>query len=519
MKAVQLALLQEQLEGVAEVMGSALARSAFSPNIRVRLDFSCALFGPEGSLLGQAAHIPVHLGSMPDQIRCLVKDYKLLPGQLYIGNDPYNGGTHLPDITLMKPVFSEQTLLGVVAARAHHADVGGQAPASMASQPNIYGDGLRIPILKIAQNDEWDPALSKLLLANMRSPDDRMGDLLAQQAACKHGEEGLLRIFRQWGSANLKTWTDGLDSLLELSRSGTLSSLAKLVPSGAAATAEELMEVDGSVVPIRLSLKLTEQGLLEVDFDGTAPGVKASFNATIAVTKAAVCYVLRCLTPTSLPLNQGFLDCIQVTAPQGCLVNAAYPQAVAAGNVETSQRIVDAVFRAFHQLTPDLVPAASAGSMNNFSFGFSDPKFGVHYETSGGGAGGCPGGPSQSLSGVQVHMTNTLATPTEVLEEEFPVWIEEHKIVPGTGGDGKYRGGNGTCKVFTFLEDATATIMATRRTTRPYGLEGGSPGSPGRQFIRHQDSDWLPVEASSSHRLGSGDSFRLETPGGGGRGD
>ena len=518
MNAIRLALLQEQLEGVAEVMGSALARSAFSPNIRVRLDFSCALFGPDGALLGQAAHIPVHLGSMPDQIRCLVAGHKLQPGQLYIGNDPYNGGTHLPDITLMKPIFFEGRLLGVAAARAHHADVGGQAPGSMASQPNIYGDGLRIPITLLARDGRWDEGLTQLLLANMRSPKDRRGDLLAQQAACKHGEEGLLRVYQQWAGSDSEVWQSGLNELLESSRKGTLAALSRLVSVDGTAQAEDLLEVGGESVPIRVRLGLDEAGSLEADFHGTSPGVAASFNATLAVTKAAVCYVVRCLTPANLPLNQGFLECIRVKAPIGSVVCAAYPQAVAAGNVETSQRIVDVVFRAFHELAPHCVPAASAGSMNNFSFGFQNPEFGVHYETSGGGAGGCPGGPEQSLSGVQVHMTNTLSTPIEVMEEEFPVRVERFQIKPGTGGNGQFRGGDGTTKVFTFLEDASVTVMTTRRRTQPYGLAGGQDGQPGAQF-RGSEGEWTPVEASSTHSIRAGESFRLDTPGGGGFGE
>lgn len=521
MNAVRLSLLQEQLEGVAEEMGVALARSAFSPNIRVRLDFSCALFGPTGELLAQAAHIPVHLGSMPDQIKLLVEKFKMRKGDLFIGNDPYEGGTHLPDITLMMPVFTEDGVcLGVVAARAHHADVGGAAPASMASQPNIYADGVRIPLLQIAREGEWERPIMSLLLANMRCPRDREGDLLAQQAACRHGAEGVLRVFQLWARKDGKVWSDGLATLLRMSSEGTKKALSSLF---AQATApgyfSDLLEIGPNAVEVRVSLSLNADSRLVADFTGSAPGVEAGFNATLPVTKAAVCYVVRCLSPQNLPLNQGFLDCIEVLAPECSIVNAAYPLAVAAGNVETSQRIVDVLFGAFHKLLPHRVPAASAGSMNNLSFGFLEPRFGVHYETSGGGAGGCPEVAGKALSGTQVHMTNTLSTPVEVLEEEFPVIVRRHEIVRGTGGAGSSPGGDGTVKEITFLQAASVTFMTTRRTTSPYGLAGGAPGCPGGQWVRSSSHGLRAVSASSTHQLERNDSITLQTPGGGGWGD
>jgi N-methylhydantoinase B len=519
MNPIKLSLLQEQLEGVAEVMGSALARSAFSPNIRVRLDFSCALFNSHGELLAQAAHIPVHLGSMPDQIKRLVEKQELTPGDIFIANDPYDGGTHLPDITLMEPVFEEDVCLGVVAARAHHADVGGVSPGSMSSQPNVYGDGIRIPILRIARHGEWDAGLLKLLLTNMRSAADREGDLMAQLAALHHGKLGLQRVFRDWADGDETIWLEGQRRLFEASRSGARSALRDLFLSElTSAKWEDLLEVGTHLAPIRVGLSLTPDGDLLADFEGTSPGVSAGFNATLPVTRAAVCYVVRCLTPHELPLNQGFLDCILVDAPIGSLVAACYPQAVAAGNVETSQRIVDVVFGAFASIVTDRVPAASAGTMNNFSFGFSDPGYGVHYETSGGGSGGCPGGPERGCSGVQVHMTNTLSTPTEVLEEEFPVIVQRHAIRKGSGGRGLHAGGDGTIKELTFRQDAEVTFMATRRETAPYGLQGGEPGQPGRQAVSESGGPWKDVEGSSTHSMMTDSSVLLETPGGGGWG-
>lgn len=520
MNLVRLTLLQAQLEGVAEIMGSALARSAFSPNIRVRRDFSCAVFDSRGALLAQAAHIPVHLGSMPDQIKRLIDSHTLAEGDLYIANDPYNGGTHLPDITLMEPVFKGRKLLGVVAARAHHADVGGAAPGSMASQPNIYGDGLRIPILPLARGGQWEQTLMTLLLANMRSPGDREGDLLAQRAALHHGKLGMLRVFKQWASSDHKSWLEGHQRLREAARNGLQSSLRAMLPPGAEAQFEDYLEVGDQLCPIRVQIRLDADGCLSADFQGTSPGVAASFNATLPVTKAAVCYVVRCLTPAELPLNQGFLDVLKVEAPSPSLVAASYPLAVAAGNVETSQRIVDVVFGAFSRLLPERVPAASAGTMNNLSFGFEDPRLGVHYETAGGGAGGSPGSEAPGASAVQIHMTNTLATPAEVLEQEFPVVIERHTLRPGSGGAGRSPGGDGTVKEIRFLEPARISFMATRRKTTPYGLAGGLEGAPGAQAVRRgPDGSWESVGGASVHALAPNDAIRLSTPGGGGWGE
>lgn len=517
MNAIRLALLQSQLEGVAEVMGQALARSAFSPNIRVRRDYSCALFSPTGGLLAQAAHIPVHLGSMPDQIVRLVETHPLEPNDIFIANDPYDGGTHLPDITLMEPVFSADRCIGIVAARAHHADVGGAAPASMANQANIYGEGLRIPILYLARGGRWDASLVELLLANMRSPGDREGDLLAQRAALHHGHRGLRRVFTQWANGCEQTWDEGRDKLWQAASLGTREALAQILPADRKASFTDHLEVGRELAEITVSVGACQSGM-KADFQGTATALPCSFNATMAVTRAAVCYAVRCLIPSSIPLNQGFLDCIEISAPAGSLVSAVYPQAVAAGNVETSQRIVDTVFGALAQLIGDRIPAASAGTMNNFSFGFTDPDLGVHYETSGGGAGGCPGGPSQAGSALQVHMTNTLATPVEVLEEEFPVIVTRHELRANSGGNGVHSGGLGTRKELIFLADAEVTVMATRRTTTPYGLAGGEPGSPGDQMVREPGQEWEQIPASSTTRVAAGCSVRLDTPGGGGWG-
>lgn len=498
-------------------MGVALARSAFSPNIRVRLDFSCAVFTACGDLLAQAAHIPVHLGSMPDQTRKLVDTHQLCVGDLFLANDPFDGGTHLPDITLLEPVFSaEGEILGIVAARAHHSDVGGATPGSMSSQPNIYAEGIRIPLTRIARSGQWDEAMLNLLFTNMRSPTERRGDIMAQRAACKTGADGLKRIFREWALNNPKTWNQGQRELLAASAQRTKGALQRRLPTGKTWRFTEVLECQGQHHHLEASVSFGKDQRLLVDFRKTDPAVAASFNATRAVTKASVAYVVRCLIGDDVPINQGFLDCLVIKVTEGTLVCAKYPNAVAAGNVETSQRIVDLLLGALAQALPLEIPAASAGSMNNLSFGFLDSKLGVHYETAGGGTGGHPDGPGNSA--LQVHMTNTRSTPHEVLEEEFPLIVKFHRFRKDSAGQGRHPGGLGTVKCIRFTRPALVTIMATRRTTPPYGLNGGAEGQPGSQEVRQPGDEWRSVEACSTTELAENGEFRLQTPGGGGWG-
>lgn len=515
MNSISLTLLQEQLEGIAQEMGSALARAAFSPNIRVRRDFSCALFSAQGELLAQAAHIPVHLGSMPAHVRRLIASRELAPREIYLGNDPYDGGTHLPDLTLMRPVFDpeETTCLGIAAVRAHHADVGGPVPGSMSVQPDIHGEGLRLPLVRLAQDEVWNEDLRAILLANMRHPSDREGDLLAQQAACRVGEQGLRRVYSGWAGGSNESWVQGHRALLEASFQAVQVGLRRVLPEGRQAHFRDLLECAGQTVPIEVRLEQAA-GRLVADFEGTAEAVPASFNAPLPVTQAALAYVVRCLMDEPVAINEGLLRCLEVRAPAGCLVHARTPSAVAAGNVETSQRLVDVLLGALHLLVPDRIPAASAGSMNNLSFGFA--QGGVHYETSGGGCGAHPRAPGASA--LQVHMTNTRATPSEVLEMEFPLRVVRHAVREGSGGEGRSRGGDGTIKEIEFLAPVTLTLMATRRSTRPYGLAGGEQGEAGKQFVSDREGSWTGRPGSFSENLHLGSRFRLETPGGGGYG-
>lgn len=514
MNSIALSLLAEQLEGIAQEMGSALARAAFSPNIRVRRDFSCALFSERGELLAQAAHIPVHLGSMPAHVRRLVESRTLGPGELYLGNDPYDGGTHLPDLTLLRPVFHQDTCLGITAVRAHHADVGGPVPGSMSSQRDVHGEGLRLPLVRLAQHDVWNEEIAAILWANMRNPTERQGDLQAQQSACRVGEEGLRRLFLGWAHSEQERWRQGREELFESSRRRVQHGLAQVLPSDQVGRFTDVLEVPpDQLAPIEVELQLHD-GRLVADFEGTSPAVAASFNSPLPVAQAALAYVINCILPEPVAINEGLLRCLEVKAPKGCLVHADYPSAVAAGNVETSQRVVDVLLGALGQLAPGRIPAASAGSMNNLSFGFPHGK--VHYETSGGGYGGHPEGPGSSA--LQVHMTNTRSTPNEVLETEFPLLVRRHAVRQGSGGQGRHAGGDGMSKEIEFLEEATVSLMATRRSTCPPGSSGGESGQAGRQALQEPSQDWSEMPGSFSRTVSAGSRFRLETPGGGGWG-
>ena len=514
MNSIALSLLAEQLEGIAQEMGSALARSAFSPNIRVRRDFSCALFTEGGELLAQAAHIPVHLGSMPAHVRRLVQSHTLSAGEFYLGNDPYDGGTHLPDLTLLRPVFEGELCLGIAAVRAHHADVGGPVPGSMSSQRDIHGEGLRLPLVRLASDNQWDSEITAILWANMRNPSEREGDLLAQQSACLVAEKGLRRLFHGWASHDLARWRQGREELMESSRQRVLQGLSRVLPQKAQGRCRDLLEVPPDLLaPIEVAL--TFQGdRLSADFSGTSPAVNASFNSPLPVAQAALAYVVNCILPEPVPINEGLLRCVEVVAPPGCLIHARYPAAVAAGTVETSPRGVDVLLGALAEIAPNLIPAASAGSMNNLSFGFPNGK--VHYETSGGGYGGHP--QAAGRSALQIHMTNTRSTPNEVLETEFPLRISKHAIRTDSGGEGLHPGGDGIDKQIEFLSEVTVSLMATRRTTAPPGVAGGEAGQPGRQSVKPLGQEWKVQPGSFSLELPAGSALRLQTPGGGGWG-
>jgi N-methylhydantoinase B len=514
-----LSLSNHLLSSIAEEMGVVLWRSAFSPNIKERRDFSCALFDPQGQMVAQAAHIPVHLGSMPLSVQAVVEALVLEPGDMAILNDPYRGGTHLPDITLVSPVYGPaerpSRLLGYVASRAHHADVGGMSPGSMPLAQELYQEGLIIPPLKLYARGELNREVWHLLLANVRTPRERQADLRAQAAANRRGAARLLELAARYGEDQVGAM---MEALLDYAERLTRR-LLRQIPAGEYAFADRMDDdgVDPEPAWIRVSLRVSE-GQVEVDFAGTSPQRKGGINAVYAITLSAVLYVIRSLLGVDAPTNGGCLRPITLLAPEGSLVNARPPAAVAAGNVETSQRIVDVLLGALAQALPERIPAASQGTMNNLAIGGWDPwreRPYTYYETLGGGAGAGPDG--EGADGIHTHMTNTLNTPVEALEFAYPLRVERYQLRPGSGGAGRHRGGRGIRRDLRLLHEAQVSILSDRRKFAPYGLAGGKPGRRGRNLLlRGGKARQLPSKITFQAR--PGDLISIRTPGGGGYG-
>jgi len=514
---------------IAEEMGVTLARTAFSPNIKERRDFSCAVFDGKGRMLAQAAHIPVHLGALPMSVEAVRNAFpKLQAGDAVIANDPYAGGTHLPDITMVTPFFAgsrARTPFALLVTRAHHADVGGIAPGSLPLATDIYQEGLRIPPVKLFSRGTLNHALLEVLNANVRTPEERQGDLRAQRAAHDVGAKRLREAVEKYTLAKLQEQTD---TLIRYGRR-LMESLIRKIPDGCYRFEDRLDDDGVSSSPLPIRVRLTIKGArAEVDFGNSAAGCRGSMNAVGSVTRSAVYYCFLCLlsTPSPLldkafeepPLNAGCLEPITVVAPEGSIVNARAPAAVAGGNVETSQRIVDVVLGALAQALPDLIPAASQGTMNNLTLGGRDTRSQrpfAYYETIGGGVGGAPD--RDGLDGLQVHMTNTMNTPIEALEFAYPLRVERYAIARKTGGRGKRCGGNGLLRDVRVLAEAHGSLLTERRERGPYGLQGGEAGKPGKNvLIRRDRKKSLP--GKTLLQLAPGDVVSIRTPGGGGWG-
>ena len=522
---VTLEIYRHRFAGVAEEMGVALRRTAYSPNIKERLDFSCAVFDASGRLLAQAAHIPVHLGAMPASVAAALDAFAdWAPGDVAMLNDPFAGGTHLPDITMISPVFGphpqplsqngrgENAPDFFVATRAHHADVGGMTPGSLPLSTEIFQEGLIIPPLKLVEAGRENAALLQLILRNVRTPDERRGDLAAQRAAHALGERRLTELMAEHGHGEVTAYAG---HLLAHSERLARAALARW-PQGAW-TFEDVLEIGDELVPLRVTARL-ENGEATFDFTGTAPQIFGSLNAVLSITQSACYYAILCLLDEAVPVNAGCFAPIHVTAPQGCLVNAQPPAAVAAGNVETSQRIVDVVLGALAEALPERVPAASQGTMNNLTIGgigLDGAPF-AYYETIAGGHGATPQG--DGLSGAHSHMTNTLNTPVEALERAFPFRVRRYVLRDNSGGAGRFQGGDGVIREYELLSPATVTLLSQRRASAPYGLQGGAPGAAGHNLLIHPDGSREALPASFSWRLAAGTILRFETPGGGGWG-
>ncbi len=517
---IKLEIFNHLFSAVAEEMGTVLRRSSYSPNIKERRDFSCALFDEKGQLIAQAAHIPVHLGAMPLSVAAAVERFShdLEPGDLIILNDPFHGGTHLPDITMVSPVFlPSNELIGFAASRAHHADVGGITPGSMPVAREIYQEGLIIPPVKLAQVKNINQHVLDLILANVRTPQERLGDLEAQIAANRRGEARLLELTARYGRDEVKEAMKQLLAYTERMMHRLLSSLPK-----GTYRFDDFLDDDGVMnEPVPVTVVITLEGSsARVDFTGTAPQRPGSINAVYAITLSAVYYVFRCLLGQDVPDNAGCIVPIEVIAPTGTIVNALPPAPVAGGNVETSQRLVDVLLGALAQASPEKIPAASQGTMNNVTIGGLAPSEGqqrafTYYETSGGGMGARPN--ADGLSAKHSHMTNTLNTPVEALEYAYPLRVLRYEIRRGSGGRGNHTGGDGIRRDLQALTDCQATLLTERRKYRPYGLAGGESGQPGENvLIRTGEQVRLPGKGTIE--LKAGDVLSIRTPGGGGYG-
>ena len=532
---------------VAEEMGIALRRTAFSPNIKERRDYSCAVFDANGRVIAQGDHMPVHLGSMPMAVAAALRAIQLEPGDVVALNDPFAGGTHLPDVTLVAPVCSEQWAVGsrnlrsreagsrktplrneklptahrplhtlfYVANRAHHADIGGGTPGSMGLATDIYGEGVTIPPIRLVRNGELVEDVMRLILANVRSNDERRGDFQAQIGSLNTGAVRLLEIVERRGAAEA---ADYASHLIDYS-ARMMRKAISAIPDGDY-EAMDVLDDDGvNARDINLNVRITiKKTRARIDFTGSSPQVAGPINAVEAITVSAVSYVFRCLLGADVPASAGLMEPIDVIAPSGTVVNARHPAAVAGGNVETSQRIVDVLFKALSQAMPERVPAASQGTMNNLTIGGIDPRTQrefSYYETVAGGMGARPS--HDGISAVHTHMTNSLNTPAEALEYAYPLRVQTYKVRKGSGGKGTHSGGDGVVREIETLAPARMSLLSDRRANQPYGLAGGKAGMAGSQaIIRKGNAE--PIASKGTWELEAGDRVRVETPGGGGWG-
>jgi N-methylhydantoinase B len=512
--AISLEVFKNLFASVAEEMGLTLQRAALSPNIRERLDFSCAVFDSAGRMVAQAAHIPVHLGSMPASVQYAINAFEeFMVGDVIVLNDPYHGGTHLPDITMVSPVFAGGDLLYFVASRAHHADVGGMSPGSLPTSTELYQEGIIIPPVKLVLSGWFNEGVLSLITANSRAPQERIGDIEAQSAAHRAGINRLLDILVEQG---VERTNEHAAALMAYAQRMTESIIAN-IPDGTY-TFEDKLEGDGQAefdIPIRATVQVTGHQMT-VDFAGSAPQVAGNVNAVEAIVRSATWYCVRLLAEDDIPVNQGCFEPVTVITPPHSVLNPVFPAAVAVGNTETSQRVVDVVLGALAKALPDKIPAASQGTMNNLTIGglLNGQQF-VYYETIGGGHGASPY--QDGLSGRHSHMTNTLNTPVEALEYTLPLRVLNYSLREGSGGKGKYSGGDGIVRTYEFLTPATVTLHSERRRYAPYGLNKGKSGQQGVNTLEH-DGQQQELPAKKTINVRTGDKLTIKTPGGGGWG-
>ena len=515
---IELSLFVSRVQSICDEMGVALRRSAFSPNIKDRLDFSCALFDARGALFGQAAHIPVHLGSMAYAMADIVKRFEWEAGDLVLLNDPFLGGTHLPDVTAVCPVFHARELIAFAACRAHHANIGSDQPGSMPVSTSLEEEGIVITPMLALRNGVMTAQMRALFDAlsgraygspDEYGSDERLGDFFAQMSACRLGVQRSEALVAQMGLGEFALAIDALNSYAQRIACDAI----KAIPDGEYEF-EDRMDDDGAGsadVPIRVRIRVSGEAVT-TDFTGTARQVRGNINCPLSVTAAAVIYVFRCLMPAHTPAASGAFRCVEIVTQPGSLVDARYPAAVAAGNVETSMRIVDTLLGALARALPDRIPAASQGTMNNVAMGrHGDAVRWDYYETIGGGTGAHAGGPG--VSGVHSHMTNTLNTPIESLETHYPLRVRRYQLRRDSGGGGRFGGGDGIIREFEFLEPAAVTLLTERRRRGPWGLAGGEPGAPGSNILNGE-----LLASKAAFDVVAGDVLTVTTPGGGGWG-
>ncbi len=550
MDSIKLEIYRSLYSSVAEEMGVSLRRTAFSPNIKERRDYSCAVFDARGRLIAQGDHMPVHLGSMPMSVKAAIEQCRMGPGDVVMLNDPYAGGTHLPDVTMVAPVYGTTRGQGdkgtrgrlmdssspppfvslspplpvplspcplfYVANRAHHADIGGATPGSMGAATEIYQEGIRIPPVRVVRGGAVDHEVFNLLLANVRGREEREGDFAAQLGALQVGRERLLEIVERYGFKEADEYAVRLVEYAARLMRATLNA----IPDGVY-EAEDFLDDDGeSDKPVRIAVRIEIRGdRARVDFTGSDPQARGPINAVEAITVSGVYYVFRCLIAGDVPASAGIIEPIETIAPAGTIVNALPPAPVAGGNVETSQRIVDVLLKAMSQAVPHLIPAASQGTMNNLTIGGWDHRTGrefAYYETVCGGMGARPD--ADGISGVHTHMTNSLNTPIEALEYAYPLRLRRYAIRPRSGGAGRHCGGNGVVREIELLAPARVSLLADRRKIAPYGLQGGSDGKKGQAALIGADGRKRRLPSKFSIAAERGDRIVIETPGGGGFG-
>ncbi len=508
MDSIALSVFASRIEAVCDEMGAVLKRVAFSPNIKDRLDFSCAVFDAQGELCAQAAHIPVHLGSMAYAAKDIVSQLSWQLGDMVVLNDPYLGGTHLPDITLLAPLFYQGELLGFVANRAHHADIGASSPGSMPVSSHLDEEGVLIPPTYLLHNDTEDADVMRGLLAKLQNPLQSHGDFSAQISA---NRRGLLRLHELLENMGRDQYLQALVALNHYAARMVEQAMSEFRPG--VYTFSDVMDDDGqgnTDLQIHVCITIAD-GRVSVDFSGTASQVKGNINCPLSVAAAAVFYVFRCFLPANAPACAGSFRHISLCAPEGCLLNAKRPAAVTAGNVETSTRIVDVVMGALAQAIPEKIPAASHGSMNNFAMGAvatSTHKAWDYYETMGGGMGGSA--MYDGLNAVQTHMTNTLNTPVEVLEMNYPLRLNEYSVRTDSAGAGLHHGGEGLVRSYTLLADTHVTLLTERRRHAPWGINALA-GEKGLNLVNGKS-----FPGKFSMKLKAGDTVTIKTPGGGG---